>query len=142
MTDRLPSDHPSIETVRVPVERHGGGLRLAVPTDVIPADETVVRIIVDERTRFASFTRMNGESQWLIGVYDTMKGASAPSTGTNRLVEWLTDRERGPGSSVEIDVIEPGFLYGLREPGTRTVYQGFERPSASLSAIARDLEDR
>ena len=141
MADRLPSDHPSIETVRARVERHGGGKRLAVPEAVLPTDESVVRVVVDEDTRFARLGAGSTDARWIVGLYETSRAAADPSAGTNQLASWLDDHDRSVGSSVEFDVIEPDYCYGLREPGARTVYRGIKRSSTGLDAIARDLSD-
>lgn len=141
MADRLPSDHPSIETVRARVERHGGGKRLAVPEAVLPANESVVRVVVDEETRFARLGAGRTDARWIVGLYETSRAAADPSAGTNQLESWLDEHERTVGSSVEVDVIEQDYCYGLREPGTRTVYRGIERSSTGLDAIASDLVD-
>lgn len=142
MADRLPSDHPSIETVRARVERHGGGIRLAVPGSVLPEDGAVPRVVLDERTRFGRLASGTGDNQWVVGLYDTTKGVTDPTVGQDRLEPWLSAHGRGVGTSVEVDVIEADRQYGIREPGTRTVYQDVKPRSRSLDAIARGLEDR
>ena len=141
MADRLPSDHDSVETVRARVERHGGSRRLAIPREAVPDDESLVRVVLDERIRFGRLNEGTEDDRWLVGVFDTTRGASDHGSGQDRLDPWLDENDRSIGSSVEVDVIEPGRRYGLRVPGARTVYTGVERPDAGLDAIARRLAD-
>jgi len=44
------------------------------------------------------------------------------------------------GQSVLVDVIEPGFKYGLREPGQRAFYDATESPDGNLADIAEQLD--
>lgn len=141
MSDRLPSDHPAIETVRAQVRRHGGGRRIEVDAGVLPADD-VVRVILVGKTRYASVdTSPAGTHRWLTGVYASPRHARTPGSSPDLLAGWLDDADVAVGSSVHLDVIEPGFAYGLREAGTRTVYRGVEAPDDSLARIARDAEE-
>lgn len=141
MANRLPSDHASIETVRARIERHGGGYRLSVPRSVVPSDETVVRVVLEESVRFARLGRDGTEQRWITGVYGTSRGAREPDIGDDRLPAWLDRIGRDVGTSVELDVIESGERYGLREPGTRTVYAAPDSPADGLASIAADLTD-
>lgn len=141
MPDRLPSDHPTVETIRAHVERHGGGYRLVVPHDTFSTDDATVRIVLEDSIRFARIRNGNEQEQWITGIFASSRGATDPGSGTNRLNQWLEEQNRTTGSSVELDIIESGYYYGLREPGTRTVYTGLKRPSASLSSIAQSIED-
>lgn len=141
MPNRIPSDHSSIVTIRARVERHGGGRRLALPESTIAGEETTFRLILADRTCFARIDRSPDDAEWITGVYDSSRGADDPSQGTDRLGPWLEEHDRAPGASVELDVIEAGFLYGLRVPGTRTVYEAVGKPDDSLASIARNLED-
>lgn len=142
MADRIPSDHPSIETVRARIERHGGSCRLAIPRAIIPDETSVVRVVLDGRIRFARLGEGTADDRWLIGVYDTTRAATEPDNGSDRLEPWLEKIDRAIGASIEIDVIEPGYRYGIREPGTRAVYDAVERTTGSLDAIARNLDDK
>lgn len=141
MSDRLPSDHPAIETVRAKIRRHGGGRRVEVEAEVLPADG-VVRVILAGTTRYASVGASPDGARWLAGAYASPRHARSPGSARDLLADWLDDADVATGASVHLDVIEPGFAYGLREPGTRTVYRGVEAPDDSLARIARDVEDR
>ena len=142
MPDRLPSDHPSIETHRVRVGRRiRRRCRLDVPPHVIPVDE-VVRVIVDEQTCFATAEAMPGrDSHAVNGTYESPSAARDPGGGVDRLSAWLRREDIAEGSSVLLDVIEPGVAYGIRQPGERAVYAAVEPTSSSLQDIARRLGD-
>ncbi|WP_049889377.1 DUF7112 family protein [Natronolimnohabitans innermongolicus] len=145
MADRIPSDHPSVQTVRATCAETATGVRLEVPADdreAFPTDE-VVRIVCDGDELFGRIERaLTGEDRFVPGVYDTPDAARDPSGATDRLLEWTDAHDVAAGGSVLIDVIEPEFLYGLREPGETTFYDAREPPSESLSDIAKDLEDQ
>jgi hypothetical protein len=132
MPDRVPSDHPAVETRRVPVVRHGGPSGRAVGLDGGTGPSPGDRVVLDGTERFAAV--VDGR---LVGLYDT-PSAARERTGTDRLSAWLDAARRGPGASVLLDVVDTGYRYGLREPGTRAVYDA-GRPDESLSGIAERL---
>ncbi len=68
--------------------------------------------------------------------------ARNPGEGENRLSEWFADSNRSFGQSVLIDVVEKGFKYGIREPGSRAVYEATEAPNGNLADIAQQVEDK
>ena len=146
MTDRISSDHPSITTVRATLERHGATdrPRIAIPpthAEAVPAGE-VVRLVLDERTYHARVDRtFDGEGRQLTGAYDSPTYAREPGSGPNRLAAWVASADLTIGGSVLVDVIEPGFAYGLRKPGATAVYDAIEPPKDSLAAIARSIEE-
>lgn len=143
MVDRIASDHPSIESVRATVIRHGGRRhRLRLPpaaADAVPADG-VIETIVDERTRFASCRLLDG-SPSIVGLYDTRAAAAGSVDGENGLDAWLAAADRRPGTSVHVDIIASGRRIGLREPGSTAVYAAIDGPRSSLDAIARELDN-
>lgn len=146
MVDRVPSDHPSITTVRATLSKSGATSRpiLELPTDgaVDFPDEEVVRIVVDGTVRHAEPRRpLTGDGLVVSGIYDTPE-AAREKNGTDRLGEWVADAPVSFGGSVLIDEVEPGFEYGLRAPGKRVVYDATESPHDSLANIAEDLADR
>jgi hypothetical protein len=145
MADRIPSDHPSIRTVRSTCAETTTGVRLEVPaadSDAFPADE-VVRTVLDGEELFARIERaLTGEELSVPGVYETPDLARDPGGATDRLAEWVADHDVPAGGSVQIDVVEPEFLYGLRAPGETAYYDAPEPPRDSLSDIANDLEGR
>lgn len=148
--DRLPSDHPSIVTIRATVARHVGSRRRIELDDEpgLPAPEDVARVVVDERTHFARVAAHSSDgpgTRWLTALHDSAAVARNPAEGDAapggaRLQAWLDERDRRPGGTVLVDVIEPGYALGLRAPGETVVYPAFERPDEGLAAIARELE--
>ncbi|SDR38586.1 DUF7112 family protein [Natronobacterium texcoconense] len=144
MGDRVSSDHPSVRTVRTTCTETATGVRLSIPADdrdAFPTDE-VVRIVLDGDELFARVERaLTGEELSIPAVYETPDLARDPSGGTDRLTEWIDDHGVSAGGSALVDVVEPDFLYGLREPGATAYYDAHEPPSESLSDIAKSLED-
>ncbi|GAB3023214.1 DUF7112 family protein [Natronobiforma cellulositropha] len=146
MADRISSDHPSVHTVRATLAGTATGVRLDVPEDEcesFPLEE-VVRTVLDGEERFALVARplAGGEDERVIdGVYDAPRMARDPREGVDRLASWASDHGVGDGSSVLVDVVEPGFLYGLRAPGETAYYDAREPPKQSLADIAKGLEE-
>ncbi|MDQ2051046.1 hypothetical protein RBH26_11200 [Natronolimnohabitans sp. A-GB9] len=145
MADRIASDHPSVQTVRATCAETATGVRLEIPAgdrDAFQADE-IVRFVLDGEELFGRVERaLTGDDLSVPGIYETPDLARDPSGATDRLLEWTDDHGVVVGGSVLIDVIEPEFLYGLREPGETIYYDAREPPSDSLSDIAAELEDR
>lgn len=141
MSDRIASDHPSVQTVRSTCTETATGVKLEVPgddRDAFPTDE-VVRLVLDGATRHARFEAFAGSVR-ATGAYDAPDLARSPGDGTNRLRAWVEDRDLATGRTVHLDEIEPGFAYGLRAPGETAVYDAPGKPDDSLAAIARDLD--
>ena len=138
MTDRIPSDHPTVETVRATLSRRGRTRsRLSLPDDDrFPLEP--VRLVLDGDISHARI-ESNRAGIGIDGAYDNARLARE-NTGTDRLEEWRASTGIEYGRSVLVDVVEPGFLYGVREPGERAVYTAVESPDESLAAIARDLD--
>jgi len=141
MPDRVPSDHSSVRTYRAEVTRSGGTRRPCIrPVDSVPdlADGDLIRLVLDGTT---SHARVVTDATGLVlrGAYDNKRLARDPGTAENRLVEWVERSDREIGSAVDLDEIEPGYLYGLREPGERVVYETVRKPDDSLSSIAETL---
>ncbi len=141
MSERVPSDHPAVETFRATLERSGGtrrpSLRLPEGVSLDPDDD--VRLVLDGTPRHA---RVVGDADGLVirHAADNRRLARSPGEGENRLVEWCERNDRGPGDAVELDELDSGFFYGLRVPGKRAVYDVLDRPNESLSAIAEQLD--
>ncbi|WP_226004263.1 DUF7112 family protein [Natrinema salinisoli] len=144
MTDRIASDHPSVQTVRSTCTETATGVKLEVPAEdreAFPTDE-VVRVVLDGDELFARVERaLTGDALSIPGIYETPDLARDPSGATDRLTEWTAEHDVPAGGSVLIDVVEPEFLYGLRSPGETAYYNAREPPSDSLSDIAETLED-
>lgn len=143
MTDRV--THESVDTVSGTLARAGGTSRpeVRIPeeaADRVPTGD-VVRLVLDEaeyRTQLGS--RPDG-SPVIRGAYETPTQARTPGDATNRLVEWVESRDIEAGRTVHVDVVEPGFKYGLRAPGETATYRAVEPPASSLADIAASLED-
>lgn len=142
MPDRLPSDHPAVDTHRVRVARYGGRRRrLAIPAEIVPTDEAV-RFVLDGETRYGVVRSAPGrDDETLAGVYATPDAARDPGDATDHLAAWLDAHDVSTGESVLLDVIEPEEAYGLRPPGERAIYEAVDPPASSLQDIARGLED-
>ncbi len=138
--DRISSDNPAVETIRATVARHGARRkRIDLPDGSLPEGE-IVRLVIDGATYHARVEGGFAGDPHVSGAYETADMAREGS-GTDRLGEWLDRTGRPVDGSVLVDVIEPGFAYGIREPGEETVYEAVASPKESLANIARDLED-
>ena len=142
MPDRLPSDHESVTTYRAKLARSGGTRRpcLRLPDEVAVEAGGLVRLVLDGAARHARVEE-DATGRLVRGAFDNRRLARAGDEGTNRLVEWAAAHDRSPGSAVELDEVEAGFLYGLRAPGERTVYEATEKPNDSLASIAEKFSE-
>ena len=142
MSDRVPSDHPSVTTLRAALARSGGTRRpcLRLPDDLALAEGDLIRLVLDGRSRHA---RVAADSAGLFvrGAYDNRRLARTTGEGDNRLVEWCREHDRDAGDAVELDEVEAGYLYGLRVPGLRAVYTVADRPSDSLASLAEKFSN-
>lgn len=142
MTDRVTSDSPGVTTVDGTLARHGRTDRVKVefPAGDLPTDD-VLWLVLDGAERRARFHEpFSGDGVELRGVYDTPRLARNPGEGENRLAAWVADRDLDAGRTVHLDVVEPGFRYGLRAPGERATYDATGKPSDSLASIAEQLD--
>ncbi|WP_121823661.1 DUF7112 family protein [Halostella salina] len=147
MTDRLPSDHDAVTTVRATLGTVGSTSRprIEIPADAaheFPADD-VVRLVVDGTERHARIETALGDDRRVIpGAYDAPRLARDPGDAPNRLLAWVDATDAvSVGGSVLVDVVEDGFKYGVRAPGERVVYEATESPDEGLASIAEQLED-
>lgn len=142
MPERIPHDHPSVQTYRAYLARSGGTRRpcLRVPDDADLDAGDVIRLVLDG-TQYHAEVGEDAQGLLVRGAFDNRRLARAPGEGENRLLEWADDHDREPGDAVDFDEVEPEFLYGLRAPGERAVYEATERPNQSLADIARSLDD-
>ncbi|AUX09668.1 hypothetical protein AArcSl_2043 [Halalkaliarchaeum desulfuricum] len=141
MPDRLPSDADAVSTTRAHVDRFGGTrrrcVRLGEELDV--SDGDLVRLVLDRKT-YHSRVHADANGLLLRGAYENRRLARSPTEGDNELRAWLEEVGKQPGDSLEVDEVVAGELYGLRIPGSRTVYSVTRGPASSLSEIARDLD--
>lgn len=145
MTQRVASDHASVTTIDARLAPSGASgspsIEIAAEnTDAFTPDE-IVRLVLDEGEYRARIRRpLTGEGLQILGAYDTPGLARDPGEGENRLHEWFDDGDLDLGRTVHLDVVEEDFLYGVRRPGERAVYEVKEKPDESLAAIARDVD--
>ncbi|PSP54902.1 hypothetical protein BRC82_07830 [Halobacteriales archaeon QS_1_67_19] len=145
MADRISSDHASLQTVRAMLARSGGLDRpkVEIPgdeTDQFPADELVRVVAADTEYRARIESPLTGEGREIAGLYETPRLARNPGEGENHLESWVETTDIEYGQSVLVDVIEPGFKYGLREPGQQVFYEATESPDDELADIAQELD--
>ena len=142
MPDRLPSDHASVTTFRAKLARSGGTRRpcLRLPDETAVEQGDLIRLVLDGAVRHAR-VEADATGRLVRGAFDNRRLARAGGEGTNRLVEWAAANDREPGAAVEFDEVEAGFLYGVRVPGERTVYEATEKPDDSLASIAEQLSE-
>ncbi|EMA43239.1 DUF7112 family protein [Halococcus saccharolyticus] len=141
MPERIPHDHPSVETVRATLARRGRSSRprLALPDDADRFPLDTIRLVLDGETYHARVeSGLDGDRE-ITGAYDNARLARERD-GTDRLDEWRRSSGLDLGRSVAVDIVESGFLYGVREPGERAVYEATEPPDEGLAAIAQDLD--
>ncbi|MGQ4554321.1 DUF7112 family protein [Halobellus sp. GM3] len=142
MSERVPSDHPSVGNLRASLARSGATRRpcLRLPDDAELEADDVVRLLLDGE---ATHARVVSDATGLLlrGAYDNERLVREPREGENRLLEWCDEHGRGPDDAVVLDELDPGFCYGLREPGDRLVYDVPARPNQSLRDIASSLRD-
>lgn len=141
MAEQVPHDHPSVSTFRARLARSGGTRRpcLRLPTELDVEAGAIVRLALDGRQYHA---RVESDSTGVLirGAYDNRRLARNPEEGQNRLLAWADDHGLTAGDAVELDAVEAGYLFGVREPGRSAIYEATEQPSQSLSDIARDLD--
>lgn len=143
MTDRIAHDHPTIETASGILDRYGGTNRpeVRIEGDLDLADGDLIRVVLDG-VEYRSQVAVRTDGTIVIrGAYETPRMARNPGSGSNALAEWVAERDLDRGRTVHLDVVEPGFKYGLRAPGESATY-ATGRPDRGLADIAERLEDR
>ena len=143
MTERIRSDSPAVETIRATVARSGGTRRPEVrlpPDSAAAVPDGAVRLVIGGSEYHAPVASVSGTTA-LRGAYDNARRARERD-GTDRLAEWIADRDLDFERSVLLDVVIPGEQYGLRAPGEEAVYAVRQGPANDLQDIARDLGDR
>jgi hypothetical protein len=142
MTDRLPSDHPVVDSHRVELDPVGstGRPQLVLPAKLSCDPGDSVRLSVGGiQTHAEVISTLRGDSA-IRGAYANRRLARREN-GRNLLADWFDEGGHGPGSTLVLDVLTEGYAYGLREPGERVVYEPVEQPDASLADIAESLDE-
>ena len=141
MADRVPSDHETIETHRVPVESVGrtDRPRVVLPAGLGVADGDTLRLALNG-DRYHAVVETNFDGEPVLSHVADNRRLARERAGTNRLAEWVAEGDVSLGGSAHLDVVTEGTEYGLRTPGKRVVYTVTGGPDASLSDIARDLD--
>lgn len=134
----------TVPTATGTLARAGGTsrLELRLPADAaedFPAGD-VVRVVLDGSERHAQLSRTASGEPVIRGAYATPTLARDPGSADDALASWVADRGLEAGRSVHVDVVEPGFKYGVRAPGDSARYEAAEPPSSSLADIAESLD--
>jgi hypothetical protein len=132
----------AVESRRATVARHGGprSRLLRLPDDAGASAGDVVRVTVADDRPTDGYARVDADAEgaYLAGVYGNRRLARTDGEGENHLAPLLAGRE--PGSSVVVDLLDPGHHYGLRPPGDRVVYEVPDRRDDSLASIAERFD--
>lgn len=140
MTDRLPSDHPVVDSHRVELDAVGstGRPQVLLPPELACDPEEFVRLSIGGgQTHARVVSTLRGEPA-VRGAYQNRRLARTHE-GTNLLADWFDGHGYDPGTALVLDVLTAGYAYGLRKPGERVVYEPVERPDSSLADIADSL---
>jgi hypothetical protein len=142
MTDRLPSDHPVVDSHRVELDAVGstGRPQLVFPPELSCGPDEFVRLSIEGTQTHAKVVSTLRGDPAVRGAYANRRLARTRE-GANLLGDWLDEGGHGPGTTLVLDVLTEGYAYGLREPGERVVYEPVERPDSSLADIADSLEE-
>jgi hypothetical protein len=142
VTERLPSDHDSIESHRVHLERVGrtSRTRVPLPADLSLAADDVVWLSIGGESAHARVEGSLAGEPAFAGAYENARLART-GEGTDHLRQWTERHDLTPGEPVWLDVLRSGYAYGLRRPGERVIYAPPDPPDDSLASIAADLEE-
>lgn len=141
VTERIPSDHDTVEShcVHLAEVGHTGRLQLPLPEELTCAVDDVVGVCFGGSSYFAQVsTTLDGRPTLRDSFAD--RELARTGDGEDKLAAWLDEAGLSDGDPVLLDVLTPGYAYGLRQPGERVVYGPPEQPDASLTAIARSLD--
>ncbi len=141
MTDRIPSDHQTIESHRVHLSTVGRTRRyqLSLPDGLDCAIGDVAVLSLEGETVYAEVTAgLDGEAT--VQSAARTRGAAGTQDSENELHSWLDSHEIEKGDALVLDVLRTGYAYGLRRPGERVVYSPPDAPDSSLASIAKDLD--
>lgn len=139
MAERVRHDHPTVDTIPAEVDRYGGTTRpeIRISRSLTVESGTVVRLVL-AGSEYRARIELSGGNHVIRGAYETPDQARAQGAGQNHLSDWVQEREIELGRTVHLDVVEPGFKYGLRTPGEEATYTS-GRPDPELADIAREL---
>jgi hypothetical protein len=142
VTERVPSDHDAVPSHRTHVASVGPTRRprVLLPAAVEAAPGDVVRVSLEGDASHARVQESLEGDRDLRGAFANARLARTEGEGENRLRAWLDAVGVSPGEPLLVDVLTPGFEYGLRRPGERVVYAAADPPQSSLADIARDLD--
>lgn len=143
MSDRLPSDHDTVESHRVPLETVGrtDRYRIELPSVLSVEPDDVVRLSFDGTEAHAQIGASLDGTPELRGAFDNARLARDTDTGEDRLDAWIEATGLDAGRSLLLDVLVEGSHFGLRTPGERVVYTVREPPEDSLADIASRLDE-
>lgn len=139
MTDRVSSS--TLETIRATLARSGGTARPEVrvpPAEASSFQTNIIQVTLGDAAYYSPVVSV-GDSVALRGAYANARRARERD-GTDRLSEWVTEIDLDFGRTVLLDTIISGSQYGLRPPGTDSVYRVRREPDRDLQDIARSLE--
>ena len=136
--------HESVPTIDGTLARRGGTRRpeIRLPSDAVEQfpDGKVARLVLDGSEHRTRLTHRTDGTPAVRGAYETNELARNPGDGENALPAWVEARGLDLGRTVHVDVVEPGFKYGVREPGGTATYEATEPPKSSLADIAESLD--
>ncbi len=142
MSDRLPSDHATVDSHRTHVDSVGrtGRLQVPLPETIEASVGDVVRISLEGDSYHTQIAEsLDGEAT-IRGAFANARLARTPGEGEDNFQSWAESVELTSGDPVLVDVVTPEYKFGLRRPGERVVYEATDAPSDSLTDIARDID--
>lgn len=142
MSGRVPADHETVSTHRTELDSVGrtSRPRISFPDAVSVSAGDVIRLSLDGEAYHASVESSLSGALDVRGAFENARLAREAPVDENCLKSWVDSTDLAVGDAVLLDVVTPGFQYGLRPPGERVVYDVLDRPSDSLADIARDLD--
>lgn len=142
MTERVSSDHDTVESHRVHLSTVGRTSRFQLPLPDELSCETgdVVSLSLAGDQAYAEVeTTLDGDPAVRGAFAD--RNLARSRNGEDEFDGWLQGTDATAGDPLVLDVLTPGYAYGLRFPGDRVVYVAPEKPDSSLQSIAQDLDE-
>jgi len=142
VTERVPSDHDTVETHRVHLAQVGRTRRLQVElpeTLECPIDD-VISLSLEADAYHAQVTASLDGPPTVRRAFPTRQLARSPDAESDKLSPYLDAHGLDAGDPLALDVLRTGYAYGLRRPGERVVYAPPDPPNSTLVDIARDVE--